>query len=72
MLPQLNTGGELSTIGGGAFSHCACSVAGETINDSRAAANLPSRDEAPPWIIEDNGACFIVRDHNRQALAYVQ
>jgi hypothetical protein len=25
----------------------------------------------PPWSIEDNGACFIVRDHNRQALAYV-
>ncbi len=24
----------------------------------------------PPWDIEDNGACFIVRDHNGQALAY--
>jgi hypothetical protein len=26
----------------------------------------------PPWTIEDaNAACFIVRDHNGQALAYV-
>jgi hypothetical protein len=26
----------------------------------------------PPWTIEDkNDACFIVRDHNWQALAYV-
>ena len=25
----------------------------------------------PPWSVEKNGACFIVRDANRQALAYV-
>jgi hypothetical protein len=25
----------------------------------------------PPWDIEDNGACFIVRDSNGQALSYV-
>jgi hypothetical protein len=25
----------------------------------------------PPWDIEDNGACFIVRDANGQALSYV-
>jgi hypothetical protein len=25
----------------------------------------------PPWTIDDKGACFIVRDHNGQALAYV-
>jgi hypothetical protein len=25
----------------------------------------------PPWDFEDNGACFIVRDHNGLALAYV-
>ena len=25
----------------------------------------------PPWEIEDNGACFIVRDHSGQALAYL-
>jgi hypothetical protein len=23
------------------------------------------------WEIEDNGACFIVRDHNGQALSYI-
>ena len=27
---------------------------------------------APPWTVEEyNDACFIVRDHNEQALAYV-
>jgi hypothetical protein len=26
----------------------------------------------PPWFVEEyNDACFIVRDHNGQALAYV-
>jgi hypothetical protein len=25
----------------------------------------------PPWSAEEMGACFIVRDHNGQALAYV-
>jgi hypothetical protein len=25
----------------------------------------------PPWDIEDNGACFIIRDNNGQALSYV-
>jgi hypothetical protein len=24
----------------------------------------------PPWSIEDDAACFIVRDHDKQALAY--
>ena len=24
----------------------------------------------PPWTIEDNGACFIVKDHGGMALAY--
>jgi hypothetical protein len=24
-----------------------------------------------PWAVEDNNACFIVRDHGGQALAYV-
>ena len=32
-------------------------------------ADAPS--PPPPWDIDDNGACFIVRDHNGQALAYV-
>jgi hypothetical protein len=26
---------------------------------------------AAVWSVEDNGACFVVRDHNGQALAYV-
>ena len=25
----------------------------------------------PPWDIEDNGACFIIRDNNGQALSCV-
>jgi hypothetical protein len=33
--------------------------------------SLTTRHFPPPWDIEDNGAFFIVRDHNRQALAYV-
>ena len=32
---------------------------------------MPSpRRFPPPWSIEDNGACFIARDHNGQWLAY--
>jgi hypothetical protein len=30
-----------------------------------------SRRFPPPWDIEDNGACFIVRDHSGQALSYI-
>ena len=29
-----------------------------------------SRRFPPPWTVEDTDACFIVRDHNGQALAY--
>jgi len=25
----------------------------------------------PPWTVEEQPACFVVRDHNRQQLAYV-
>jgi hypothetical protein len=25
----------------------------------------------PPWSIEEGAACFIVRDHDKQALSYV-
>jgi len=32
---------------------------------------MPDRRFTPPWDIEDNGACFIVRDNNGQALSYV-
>jgi hypothetical protein len=31
----------------------------------------PRRRFTPPWDLEDNGACFIVRDANGQALSYV-
>jgi hypothetical protein len=30
-----------------------------------------SRRFPPPWSVEETDACFIVRDANRQALAYV-
>jgi hypothetical protein len=26
---------------------------------------------APPWSVDEQAACFVVRDHNGQALAYV-
>jgi hypothetical protein len=33
---------------------------------------MPSpRRFPPPWSIEEGAACFIVRDHDKQALAYV-
>ena len=32
---------------------------------------MPDRRFPTPWDIEDNGACFIVRDNNGQALSYV-
>jgi hypothetical protein len=31
----------------------------------------PARRFPPPWSAEETDACFIVRDHNGQALAYV-
>ena len=31
---------------------------------------MHSRHFPPPWNVDDNGSCFIVRDHNGQALAY--
>ena len=30
-----------------------------------------SRRFPPPWTVEEQDACFVVRDDNRQALAYV-
>jgi hypothetical protein len=30
-----------------------------------------TRHFPPPWSVEDNGACFVVRDGNGQPLAYV-
>jgi hypothetical protein len=32
---------------------------------------IESRRFPPPWSVEETDACFIVRDHNGQALAYV-
>ena len=32
---------------------------------------MPSRRFPPPWSVEETDACFIVRDHGGQALAYV-
>jgi hypothetical protein len=32
---------------------------------------MPERHFPPPWSVEDNGACFIIRDHNGQPLAHV-
>jgi hypothetical protein len=31
---------------------------------------MPARHFPPPWTVDDNGSCFIVRDRNAQALAY--
>jgi hypothetical protein len=31
----------------------------------------PQRHFTPPWNIEDNGTCFIIRDNSRQALSCV-
>jgi hypothetical protein len=32
---------------------------------------MTARRFPPPWTAEETDACFIVRDHNGQALAYV-
>ena len=32
---------------------------------------MPARRFPPPWSVEELEACFVVRDHNGQALAYV-
>jgi hypothetical protein len=32
---------------------------------------ISSRRFPPPWSVEETDACFIVRDGNRQALAYI-
>ena len=33
--------------------------------------SMPERRFPPPWSVKETDACFIVRDHNGQALAYV-
>jgi hypothetical protein len=32
---------------------------------------MTARHFPPPWSVDDNGDCFIVRDRNGQPLAYV-
>ncbi len=32
---------------------------------------MPARHFPPPWSVEELDACFVVRDRNGQALAYV-
>jgi hypothetical protein len=32
---------------------------------------MPSRRFPPPWSVEEQPACFVVRDANGQALSYV-
>jgi hypothetical protein len=32
---------------------------------------MPARRFPPPWSVEEQDACFVVRDHNGQQLAYV-
>ena len=32
---------------------------------------MPPRRFPPPWSVEETDVCFVVRDHNEQALAYV-
>ena len=32
---------------------------------------VTARRFPPPWSVEELDACFVVRDHNGQALAYV-
>jgi hypothetical protein len=34
-------------------------------------AAVTPRRFPPPWTVEDQPACFVVRDHNGQQLAYV-
>jgi hypothetical protein len=33
---------------------------------------MTARRFPPPWSVEEQAACFIVRDHNGQALAYTR
>jgi hypothetical protein len=32
---------------------------------------VTERRFSPPWSVEEQSACFVVRDHNGQALSYV-
>jgi hypothetical protein len=32
---------------------------------------MPTRRFPPPWSVEEQPACFVVRDHDGQQLAYI-
>jgi hypothetical protein len=32
---------------------------------------MTARRFPPPWSVEEQPACFVVRDHNGQAFAYI-
>jgi hypothetical protein len=32
---------------------------------------MPTRRFPPPWYVEESDACFVVRDHDGQQLAYL-
>ena len=32
---------------------------------------MTERRFTPPWTVDDTGACFIIRDHDGQALSHV-
>jgi hypothetical protein len=38
---------------------------------AQAVEAMPARRFPPPWSVDETDACFIVRDHAGQALAYV-
>ncbi len=40
-------------------------------SNRHASGRVPERRFPPPWSVEELDACFVVRDHNGQALAYV-
>jgi hypothetical protein len=33
--------------------------------------DMPDRRFPPPWSVEEQNACFVVRDHNGQQLTYI-
>ena len=39
--------------------------------EARVSSLMAARRFPPPWSVEETDACFIVRDKNRHALAYV-
>jgi hypothetical protein len=43
----------------------------DVLRFSSAALRMTDRRFPPPWTVEETQPCFIVRDHNGQALAYV-